>query len=58
METLIKFDMVTGLNGTLDFYYDCVFEKQNCESFSGTNGSNRPLDRIDSDVCGPITPVD
>lgn len=64
MRKLIAKEMVTGLdlkskNDVLKICEPCVFGKQTRKSFPTRNEhrSNRPLELIHTDVCGPIEPV-
>lgn len=61
MQALVKHEMVTGIfeeQDKLDFCDVCVLGKQYREPFTGTRvRAARPLERVHSDVCGPITPA-
>lgn len=61
LQTLAKHGMVTGIPekpDKLDFCDVCVLGKQCREPFTGTRvRATRPLERVHSDVCGPITPA-
>lgn len=60
MDTLVRHGMVTGLNPEpkrIGFCDTCVLGKQCREPFDGSRQrAARPLERVHSDVCGPIDP--
>ena len=64
MRKLVSKEMVTGVdlkskNDVLKMCEPCVFGKQSRKPFPARNEhrSNRPLELIHTDVCGPIEPV-
>lgn len=60
MDTMLREGMLQGIKKlpTVGFCEACVQGKQCREPFNGTRShASRPLERIHSDVCGPIDPT-